>query len=262
MSPEHGPRPRSAFIELLLLEWQRHIGTLLIAGALIALVLTYAIVRFGIPTDQWGAALLFLLMGLPLFSLPVLAISWGFSALGDEWRGHTHHLLLSLPVHGRTVLGAKVVAAGLGLGALSLFGGGIAWWRLLQQRGIEALALSPRQRLLLEALTPVSQLGLALLNFVSTLLVLFTAGLLAYVVGRTAHRFQGWVTGASFIGLLSTWALVPAESIARWLPSIGCRGGEPAGLCLFTPAQVMFDVLFIGLMWWVATTLWDRRVEA
>jgi hypothetical protein len=236
-------------------------STLLIAPAIIALVLTYSLVHFGTPANQVDAALLFLVIVLPLFSLPVLAIFWGFAAIGDEWRGHTHQLLLSLPVSGRTLLGARSVAAGIGLSALALLGGGIAWWRLIHRGAFRALDLTTQQRLMIEMLTPVSHVGLVLVGLVATLLMLFAAGMLAYAGGRAARR-QRWVAGAGFIGLLYVWALVPVEPIARWLPSMACQIGGPPGPCLFNPAEVIFDALFIGLMWWAGTMLWDRIVEA
>ena len=258
MNPEPGPRRRSAFIELLLLEGQRYNGPILIAAAFSVLVVAQA-VRVGTPATDVGAVLLFLLLALPPLSLPLLAIYWGFSTLGDEWRGHTHQLLLSLPVRGRTILGAKVVAAGLGLSALSLVGGGLSWWRLVHGRVLERLDLG-RERFTIEAATSASQAGLVLVWFVATLLMLFTAGLLAYSIGRAARRRQGWAAAISFVGLLGVWALVPLEPLTRWLPLMGCRIGGPPDPCLFSPAEVMFDALLVGLMWWVAARLWDRGV--
>ncbi len=253
-------RPRRAFIELLRLEGQRGAGTFLITGAAIALVVAVGLVRFGTPADPLEAGALFLFLVLPLFSLPVLAIVWGFLALRDEWRDHTREFLLSLPVPGRAVLGAKVVAAGVGLGALSLLAGGVAWWRLVHGSGLEALGPQMR-RFLPAALGTAGHAGWAFLSLLAVLLLLFAAAMLASVVGRTARRFGGWVTGASFLGLLFLWSLLPI-AMARWVPSTVCGRGQTAGSCPLTPADLVRDVLFIGLMWWVATALLDRRIEA
>jgi hypothetical protein len=253
------PKPSRAFVELLRLEGQRYLGPFLIAAGFIALVAIYA-VRAETPSTDVGASVLFLVLAIPPMSLPLLAIYWGFSALGDEWRGHTHQLLLSLPVRGRTVLGAKLVAAAVGLGALALAGGGLAWWRLVPGRALEASGFGRNPRLLIEGVTSVSQAGLMLVWFVATLLMLFAAGLLAYAVGRVVRRLQGWTAAGSFVGLLGVWVLVPLEPVRQWFPSLGCRVGGPPDPCLFSPAEVLFDAVLIGLMWWVATTLWDRGV--
>lgn len=260
---------KNRFIVLFTLEWRRGGGRLSIAAAMIALADLYFLVRYGLlaPTTEPFPV-------LPVFSLPFLAVLFGFEALRNEWKEQTHYLLLSLPVRGRTVIGAKVLALALQLLVLAALAGSVAWWFLNASFPNAAVPFRPSD---VAAGFPVWVKLLAATSAFLPLLNLAAAGLLSFLIGQTIGRGRWLLTG--LVGFVALWVLIEsrvfmlAEQLFQFLPDVNLEpyfAATPIGPvtcdspempCVFDLAWPAMHAVLLAALVWIAAVLWDRKAE-
>jgi len=141
---------------------------------------------------------LILLLGLAGL-LPLVA---SFKLLSREWSNNTVYLIMSLPVSGAMVMGAKMLVlisqyiAGTLLIAISgylLYANGLYQYFTPSQPGYMILQNNPD---LIKYLLAFYLSGLVLLTF------LCCTSFLSQVVGKLSSRFSGLITAAAFIATL------------------------------------------------------------
>lgn len=139
--------------------------------------------------------LLFGLAGL----LPLVA---SFKLLSREWSNNTVYLIMSLPVSGAMVMGAKMLVlisqfiVGTLLIAISgyvLYANGLYQYFTPQQPGYMLLQNNPE---LVKYLLAFYLSGLVLLNFLCCI------SFLSQVVGKLNRKFSGLITAGAFIAIL------------------------------------------------------------
>lgn len=253
---------RGPFRALFLFEMRRGMGRLAAVAGLMVLADLYILV------NNEGRELLF----VPVFSLPVLAMLFGFDALRNEWREQTHYLLLSLPVPGRTLVGAKLTALGAQLAILSLVAAGLAWWHLGFRVGFPFT--SPNWRLAdVASQLPLWVQSLLAVSAFLPLMNLAAAGLLVFLAGQTVGRGRWLYVGVAVAALL--WGVVhlaePTWWLATQLPDVdlasylagtptACRGNLKP-VCTFDLGWPAMHLTILVVLMWAAVILWNRKAE-
>ncbi len=261
---------RNPLCVLFLSELRRGMGRLFSVAGIIVLADAYFLTR------EVTMATMALLVLLPALVLPAVALYFGFEALRNEWKEHSHYLLLSLPVRAGTVLGAKLLASGVQMGFLGALAGGVAWWYLGHRVSVIAGAR------LADVPFPfwVKVLGatFVLLPLVNQSL----AGMLAFLGGQTIGRGRWWMTGvaaASLLwillwGLLRYGAWTPVWHLFSGLPDVDLGGyirpvvrGPGAaqtclpGECVLDLGWLVMNLVLLAILLGAAAALWDRKAE-
>lgn len=261
---------RNPFAALVACEWRRGAGRLAVAAALIALADGYFLVRYRVRPFHAGAALL-----LPLASLPVLAVVFGFEALRNEWKEQTHHLLLSLPVRGVTVVGAKALVLAAQLLLLAALAAGVAWWHLGYR--VVFPPLDPMRLADVAAHFPLWVKTLAAVSAFLPLLNLAVASLTAFLFGQALCRGRWLLAGLAMAGLaavvlrLHVWE--PVWALFSLLPDVELRPflshqalapgncASPDVPCVLALGWPAMNLAVLAVLLAVAAVLWERKAE-
>jgi hypothetical protein len=183
----------------------------------------------------------------------IAAALFPFLAMRHEWKSQTQYLLLSLPVRGRTVLVAKLLAGCVQLALLFALAGAVLWGA----RGCARCAST--EAFLLEnahdGFTWVELARITVWDFFS-LMPLYAAGFLAYVLGRTVRRFSWLVAALVYpaifypLYLLFRYelALLKCESLGRFCNELSL------------PDSLAMTIISAGVLL-LAGAVWDRKLE-
>ena len=143
--------------------------------------------------------------GIPTFVLVVTIFGFSIAAfvscfdfMGDEWKHNNHYLMLSLPVRGRDILGAKLVWFITEFGTYILLLGAYTIVILLGEvRGIGTINNALYSAM---AIATWRTYGIMVLPVLYVLAATGMLALSAYTVGSTVKRFKFWAGAISFIG--------------------------------------------------------------
>ncbi|HPT63243.1 MAG TPA: hypothetical protein PLH24_03100 [Candidatus Atribacteria bacterium] len=271
------------FIKLYKKEFMKDRKSFVITIAIITAMMLFLYSR----TGHWTPGLPTAILAVAMFGFSIAAFISSFDCMGDEWEHNNHYLMLSLPVRGRDILGAKLAWFVTEFGTyMLLLGACIIFVLLGEARGIGTI-----NNALYSAITVAAWRTYGIM-VLPVLYILAATGMLAlssYTVGSTVKRFKFWVGAISFIvpvGLLfylsnkvmeisPAWMHVemPLADILAWQKienALNSNGVVSAGLTSFINGTVVgVDVLalliwtigFVGLFF-MASWLLENVVEA
>jgi len=251
------------FSTLFLLELRRNWARLVVTAVVYVMLMATFFPDLGDRELVKGAYLL--AASWASFLLSLAAILFAFLAVQDEWRGQTHYLLLSLPVRGWVVLGAKMLAVCVQLALLLLLANGVLWaarewahWRGTGGFLLERMA-GPGRLTWIDAASEV--LGVAALF---EQLPLSAAGFLAYVLSRPFRRLYWLLAGLAYFGIvyvaMTRGGLYPLTLFSL----VVCKVGRRLPLCtdpFYYQSLIASMILLSAGVLWLAGVLWDRKVE-
>ena len=190
----------------------------------------------------------------PLGQLPILAIMLGLSGLSEQGYWDTNHLLLSLPVRGRIVVGARFLALWVHLG---IFAAGVV---------VIALIVSIL-RTLVSPPTPAAVAAVACSIFQGALLLppamlLCSLGVFGVAVW---HGCRSWSPPVrltlilAIIGVCAFSGLNPLTLVVA--PALEC--GQESVATLATPilATTVASLIALAPLVWITSVLWEKVVE-
>jgi hypothetical protein len=223
--------------------------TLLVIFEVVTLLTNLAV--FHEPEAERVAGLFF-----PLGLLPILAIMLGLSDFYEQGYWDTNHLLLSLPVRGRVVVGARFLAFWVHLGTFAA--------------SVVVIALVVLfVRTLVSPTIPAATAAVVCGIFQGALLLppamlLSSLGFLGITVWRGCRSWSPPVRLAlvlAIIGIcafsgLNPWTLGFAE------PVFGCGQESAAPLATHILATTISALIALAPLVWVTSVLWERVVEA
>lgn len=200
--------------------------------------------------DKWGSP-----FGVPMgafFWFSLWAIGMAFHTLHHEWRHKSIYLLMSLPVKGYQVLGAKVAAIVSGVLTLLPLAVGMylfSWHEKLAQYKLPALT--------------AFYFGITVIfMLLAIVFILSVVSQFAFLVGKLVKRFRFVLSGTVFyliLAFLHDLLMKSKPSLIRWIPDLVIRSGTArfeAGLWFFLPMLLAG----IGLLF-VNSWLYGRRIE-
>jgi len=177
-------------------------------------------------TAVWGAEVI-PLAAMPFFLPPLWVFGTMLYMLHTEWNTHSIYLLLSLPVRGWYILGAKLVAALVDLlilGAVALASFWLTFGRALTVMLREFAAGIPYPWLISLALK-------IFLVYLLSVIVVLVVGQFSYLSSRLVSRFSGVLMGAAFF--VQLWLLVRLGALLsplfKWVPDLAFRDWTERG---------------------------------
>ena len=194
------------------------------------------------------------------FGIPMVSIFWlglwaifmTFYSLRHEWQTKSIYLLLSLPLKGYKVLGAKIAGILTGVIVLLTFAVGfflLCWWEQLSRFHLPYLTAF------------LFGMTVALLLLI-TIFVLVTLCQFTFLTGKMFPRFQLLVSGIVFYlitNLLYKLLIDNMPVLKRWIPDLAIRFGATrfdAGLWFFLPLFV------IGISFFnINSYLFERKIQ-
>jgi hypothetical protein len=146
----------------------------------------------------WTPGIPTFILAVTIFGFSIAAFISGFDYMGDEWEHNNHYLMLSLPVRGRDILGAKLAWFITEFGTYILLLGAYTIVVLLG----EAREIDMINNALYSAITVAAwrTYGIMVLPVLYVLVATGVLALSSYTVGSTVKRFKFWVGAVSFIG--------------------------------------------------------------
>ncbi len=147
---------------------------------------------------HWTPGIPTFILAVTIFGFSIAAFISCFDCMGDEWEHNNHYLMLSLPVRGRDILGAKLAWFITEFGTYILLLGAYTIVMLLGDiKGVNVINSE-----LYNAIT-VAAWRIYGIMILPMLYILTATGMLAlssYTVGSTVKRFKFWMGAISFIG--------------------------------------------------------------
>lgn len=217
---------------------------------------------------RWREELVPALAWMPIGLLYFYALFSGITSFSREWRGNHMYLMLSLPLRGWEIFGAKVLSTMCEIvlitivtaAGASLLGFGPTDLVFRESGGISsAVPASLVYRLLFQAVI------LLWLSMIAVTVI----GQFSYISSRMFERFNGLVT--AWVLLLSSWGLARFMSIVtpmlRWLPDIPFGGwNDINGHIIFATAwldsaPLVAAALWVVILFGIGSWLLERYVE-
>ncbi|HEX7713464.1 MAG TPA: ABC transporter permease subunit [Bacillota bacterium] len=193
----------------------------------------------------WPGQFIGILAFLPGMIPAIWLLAMGFQSLHAEWNSNSIYLLLSLPVRGWKVTGAKLVAdlvSSIIIGLVSLAGLGI----LLTLMGTKLLL----------------HVSAGIIVFMACATLFFMALVIAisqfsFITGHLVPKFRGAFSLVTFFLCLGVYFKLTAWllPLLNWLPSLEVgRAGLPTGFLLL-------ELIFFGIFFTAGSLLFEKRVE-
>lgn len=211
---------------------------------------------------RWPMDVVLIVSALPFGFVPLWVLSRGLSTLRQEWAGNHMYLLLSLPIPGWYIAGAKVLVVtveGLAYGVVI----GAGW--LLLARGSGGLELVALEAVRLPWGAIILLGGLSLTSPLATAVV----AQFSYVASRLAPRLRG--LALAVLLPLSGWFVTRAGTVLAlpflWLPHIDFTvhavvdGVTVRSGMALDVAPVIGSLLAVAALFWATATLLERDVE-
>ncbi len=202
------------FIKLYKKEFMKDRKSFVITLVIIIAMTLFLYSRIG----YWTPGIPTFILAVAILGFSIAAFISSFDCMGDEWEHNNHYLMLSLPVRGRDMLGAKLAWFATEFGTYILLLGACTIVVLLG----EARGIGPVNNALYSAITVAAWRTYGIM-VVPVLYVLVATGMLAlssYTVGSTVKRLKFWVGAISFIvpgGLLFYLSSIAMKASPAWM---------------------------------------------
>lgn len=225
------------------------------ASILLNIYMYYKMSEYSLAESPFFAFSLVLTCGLAGF-LPLIS---SFK-LSREWSNQTVYLIMSLPVSGASILGAKLLAllTQLLIGGLAAgTAGAIAIYAVFPE---ECKYMMENIHTIADPYTTMA--SLALLG-ISTVMFWCCVSFLAQVIGKLVHKYSGVLTAVSFIAIIvlinKGMGFITAQF--NFDPAHLNLQFSQAGVSTYFCSASIVTLIVSALLFTIAAVIYDRKLE-